>query len=72
MNVAQLIARLQTMPQEAEILIRDRGGCEDCNPEGMEFLTEIDTIEHRTDIADQFLAFDGRRFGGACPSAVIL
>lgn len=47
MKVSQLIAKLQKLPQDAEVYTSNNEGCEECNPEGMPYYHEVLPPEHR-------------------------
>lgn len=44
MTVAELVAKLLTMPQDAEVWKSDASGCHECNPEGIDYYSEINGV----------------------------
>lgn len=52
MKVAELIAHLQTLPQDAEVVVYERGTCSECNPIGGDYYTRVHTsdIYHRAEV----------------------
>ena len=41
MKVAELIAILQTLPQDAPVFRSDGSGCHHCNENGIDYYTEV-------------------------------
>lgn len=46
MLVRELIAQLQALPQDLEVVVYDRGGCPECDPDGIGGYSEIYDVEH--------------------------
>jgi hypothetical protein len=42
MKVKDLIARLQAFDPELEVWVQEQGGCNECNPEGIDSYVECD------------------------------
>lgn len=45
MLVRDLIKKLETLDQDMEVHISERGGCHECNSEGIDFYIPCDGIE---------------------------
>lgn len=47
MKVKELIEKLSKLPLEAEVRKSSCEGCEECNPEGMDYYNDIYSVEFK-------------------------
>jgi hypothetical protein len=47
MKVKELLEQLKKMPLDAEVLKSNSEGCSECNPEGMEHLSSLYSVEFK-------------------------
>lgn len=49
-TVEQLIERLHEMPMHLPVIIGERGGCHECNPDGVDFYDSCDGPNYRKQV----------------------